>query len=360
MQTLGLYVLWFLFYSVVGWIYESAVCSIQEKRWVNRGFLNGPWIPIYGSGALLVILLFYRQPPIPIFPLFILCGVMDCTLEYITSWAMEKLFHARWWDYSNMRFHINGRVCLLGFCAFGVLSVVLLWWIHPALAAFTGRIPLGILWLADGIFLLLFLTDLAVTVRTVVALDQKLAELQRRIEEERQKAAAKFRVYREELEDRLEDLGDQIDRVQEKIRDSRHNADLESYRQQMEDRIAALLERLQESDLVDESRLEQLQQLWEQKRRQLMQLSRLPDEPLRFWGDKPPKTPRFWQHVQRHTQFRLMRAFPHLKAGERSEALESVRHQLTLEKSGHRFKLVKKSTGLDANAHPKDSSLDEK
>jgi uncharacterized membrane protein len=360
MQTLGLYVLWFLFYSVVGWIYESTVCSIQQKRWVNRGFLNGPWIPIYGSGALLVILLFYRQPPIPIFPLFILCGVMDCTLEYITSWAMEKLFHARWWDYSNMRFHINGRVCLLGFCAFGVLSVVLLWWIHPALAAFTGRIPLGILWIADGIFLLLFLTDLAVTVRTVVALDQKLAELQQRIEEERQKAAAKFRVYREELEDRLEDLGDQIDRVQEKIRDSRHNADLESYRQQMEDRIAALLERLRESEPGDESRLEQLQQLWEQKRRQLMQLSRLPDEPLRFWGDKPPKTHRFWQKIQRRTQFRLMRAFPHLNANERSEALESVRKQLTLEKSGHRFKLVKKSAGLDAKAASKDSSLDEK
>ena len=287
---------------------------------------------------------------------------MDCTLEYITSWAMEKLFHARWWDYSNMRFHINGRVCLLGFCAFGVLSVVLLWWIHPALAAFTGRIPLGILWLADGIFLLLFLTDLAVTVRTVWHSTKSWAELQRRIEEERQKAAAKFRVYREELEDRLEDLGDQIDRVQEKIRDSRHNADLESYRQQMEDRILALLERLRESDLVDEFRLEQLQQLWEQKRRQLMQLSRLPDEPLRFLGRQAAETPSVLAACAAAytVSYTRSRVFPHLKAGERSEALESVRHQLTLEKSGHRFKLVKKSTGLGANAHPKDSSLDEK
>ncbi len=121
--------LWFLLYSCIGWIYETILCSVKERRFINRGFLNGPYCPIYGVGAVVNLLALGRftNPVV----LFFAGAIMDCTLEYITSWGMEKLFHARWWDYSKKFLNINGRVCLLGAVAFGAFSVVLVLFMHP-------------------------------------------------------------------------------------------------------------------------------------------------------------------------------------------------------------------------------------
>ena len=121
--------LWFLLYSCIGWIYETILCSVKERRFINRGFLNGPYCPIYGVGAVVNLLALGRftNPAV----LFFAGAIMDCTLEYITSWGMEKLFHARWWDYSKKFLNINGRVCLLGAVAFGAFSVVLVLFMHP-------------------------------------------------------------------------------------------------------------------------------------------------------------------------------------------------------------------------------------
>lgn len=88
--------LWFLFYSFAGWVYESILVSVSERRLVNRGFLNGPICPIYGCGAVLAIVLLHdlHNP----FAVFLISSIGACMLEYVTSWGMEKLFHARWWD----------------------------------------------------------------------------------------------------------------------------------------------------------------------------------------------------------------------------------------------------------------------
>lgn len=103
--TLEHYFLWFLFYSFVGWMYESILVSCQQHRLVNRGFLNGPLCPIYGTGAILgVAILGNVHNPIII---FLISMVGATILEYTTSWVMEQLFHARWWDYSNFRFNLQ-------------------------------------------------------------------------------------------------------------------------------------------------------------------------------------------------------------------------------------------------------------
>lgn len=85
--------LWFLFYSFAGWVYESILVSVSERRLVNRGFLNGPICPIYGCGAVLAIVLLHdlHNP----FAVFLISSIGACMLEYVTSWGMEKLFHAR-------------------------------------------------------------------------------------------------------------------------------------------------------------------------------------------------------------------------------------------------------------------------
>ena len=102
--TLEYLFLWFLLYAFIGWVYESVLVSVSERRWVNRGFLNGPLCPIYGCGAVLAIVLLHDfTNPIEI---FLISSFGASILEYITSWGMEKLFHARWWDYSHYRFNI--------------------------------------------------------------------------------------------------------------------------------------------------------------------------------------------------------------------------------------------------------------
>ena len=131
--------LWFLFYSIVGWVWEVIICSIPQKKFINRGFLNGPYCPIYGWGACLDVAILGGIQQWWL--IFILSVVLTGVLEYATSYIMEKLFHARWWDYSNRKFNINGRVCLLGMVIFGVFSVLLLKFLHPAVAHVTSLIP---------------------------------------------------------------------------------------------------------------------------------------------------------------------------------------------------------------------------
>lgn len=179
MATLENLFLWFFIYCVIGWIWEVIVCSVPAKKFVNRGFLNGPYCPIYGAGALLVIT-FLRDIENPLL-LFLAGGAMTCTLEYITSWVMEKLFHARWWDYSNNRMNINGRVCLMGFAAFGALSVVVLKFVHPTVARLTGALaPLALSIISLALFTLM-LTDTVYTITRFSGFNAKLKELNEKL-----------------------------------------------------------------------------------------------------------------------------------------------------------------------------------
>ncbi|WP_236034422.1 putative ABC transporter permease [Bifidobacterium saguinibicoloris] len=165
--------LWFLFYSFCGWTYESILVSVQERRPVNRGFLNGPLCPIYGSGAVLAVVLLGGLHGRPL-AVFVVSAVGACALEYFTSWAMERLFHARWWDYSNFRFNLNGRICLLGALVFGVGGVVIVDVVQPQVAAVTAMIPLTVVhWLSLVLFVAV-VADTIVTVTGIVDLEGSL------------------------------------------------------------------------------------------------------------------------------------------------------------------------------------------
>ena len=153
--------LWVLLYSFIGWVYESIVVSVQERRLVNRGFLNGPICPIYGVGAVgAAVLLAPLRDPVPLFVAGAVCATV---LEYVTSWAMEKLFDARWWDYSQYRFNINGRVCLLGAVIFGTFSVVIVRWVQPLVWRLTLMVPPPAVHAAAAVCAILLCIDIAVT-----------------------------------------------------------------------------------------------------------------------------------------------------------------------------------------------------
>ena len=132
--------LYFILYSFLGWCCETVYCSVIQRRWVNRGFLNGPLCPVYGFGALLVLFLL-RDVRHSFTALFLSGMVVTSVLEYLTSYILEKLFHMHWWDHSHMRFNLNGRVCLLNSCEFGLLSVFVVMVLHPAVAGLVGKVP---------------------------------------------------------------------------------------------------------------------------------------------------------------------------------------------------------------------------
>lgn len=176
MEQVYLWFLYFLAYSIVGWACETVYCSIGKRRFVKRGFLYGPYCPIYGFGALIVLLItspFAKYPP-----LVFLCGVvLTSALEYFTSWLMEKLFHAKWWDYSNKRFNIHGRVCLLNSTLFGIMALALTYLIHPWMQTIFESIPKETLQTIAFFAGILFAGDFAYTLHNMQAFRKELAAL---------------------------------------------------------------------------------------------------------------------------------------------------------------------------------------
>ncbi len=176
MQEILPYFLYFWAYSFLGWVVESTFCSINEHKLINRGFLSGPICPIYGFGALIVILSLTPFLSHPLF-LFIDAVVLTSILEYFTSYAMEKLFHARWWDYSQHHFNLNGRICLATSLSFGGLSVFVMYVLHPGIVRLIGLLPQIVQGILGIVIVVLFAVDLSTTVRGMVAFQHRMERL---------------------------------------------------------------------------------------------------------------------------------------------------------------------------------------
>ncbi len=162
MQIYGIdikiYFLLFIIYAVIGWCMEVICKLIQYKRFIDRGFLIGPYCPIYGVGALLITFFLnkYTQDPIVLFVMaVVVCGI----LEYLTSYFMEKIYHARWWDYSNKKFNINGRICLSNLIAFGILGMFIMYISNPFLIGQLEKLTTTWLNIAFWTILAIFVTD---------------------------------------------------------------------------------------------------------------------------------------------------------------------------------------------------------
>ena len=205
MKTIETWFLWLMIYSVIGWVYESTICSIGQRKLINRGFLNGPYCPIYGTGAVLVLLVLGRiQNPVL---LFFAGAVLTCSLEYLTSWLMEKLFHARWWDYSKRKFNIGGRVCLIGAVVFGAFSVVLILVLHPWVKSLSDRLTDTALTWICAILLVGIVSDLIVTVKGLLGTHAVFAEYAVLLQQKRRELSEKLRLGAEEGRERIRERG---------------------------------------------------------------------------------------------------------------------------------------------------------
>ncbi|MBR1584087.1 MAG: putative ABC transporter permease [Clostridia bacterium] len=189
------YVLYFFIASTLGWIMEVVCKLIQFRRFINRGFLIGPYCPIYGFGAVIVTALLSRYTDAPAM-VFVMAMVLCGTLEYVTSFLMEKLFHARWWDYSHKRFNLNGRVCADTLIPFGLLGMLMIYVVKPLLFYWMDRWPGHTLqWACLGL-LVIFLSDVALST-TILSKIRKTATLSGEDDTE-----AITRAVREKLADR--------------------------------------------------------------------------------------------------------------------------------------------------------------
>ncbi|RVU98593.1 hypothetical protein EII22_01950 [Coriobacteriales bacterium OH1046] len=161
MANLPILIASFAIYSCAGWLFESILCSVSEKRFINRGFLNGPICPIYGAGALAAVLFLRGEPD----GMSLFCwGAVVCSLlEYLTSWVMEKIYHTRWWDYSDRFLNLNGRICVPATLLFGLFVVLVVRVIQPALEALFSMTDPQLLSAICGIFIAVLAIDLLVT-----------------------------------------------------------------------------------------------------------------------------------------------------------------------------------------------------
>ena len=157
-NNLCFYFVLFLIYSFIGWLMEISFTLYKDKTLVNRGFLMGPYCPIYGCGCILIILLLKRYLN-DFIALFIMSMVICSILEYLTSYIMEKLFKARWWDYSDRRFNINGRICLRTMIPFGLLGLFIMYVSNPFFFSIIEKIPGNILNIICIVLMLIFLVD---------------------------------------------------------------------------------------------------------------------------------------------------------------------------------------------------------
>lgn len=127
---MSIYFILFMIYSLIGWLYEFILAMFTEKKIINRGFLIGPYCPIYGTGCLLLVTCLKDFIEYPII-LFILSLLLCYLLEYVVGYTMEKIFKMRWWDYSNLKFNLNGYICLRFMLVFGIAGTIINYFVHP-------------------------------------------------------------------------------------------------------------------------------------------------------------------------------------------------------------------------------------
>lgn len=169
LKQIEIYFLLFCIYSFLGWVMEVLNTFRVEKKFVNRGFLVGPYCPIYGFGVLLITFLLKKYQD-DIVVTFIFSILICAILEYITSYIMEKIFHARWWDYSNRKFNINGRVCLENLMVFGILGCFIVYVSNPFLINTLNKLPNIALTIISFILLICNTVDTAISSNVIINL----------------------------------------------------------------------------------------------------------------------------------------------------------------------------------------------
>lgn len=324
-HTIYLLVFIFFMYAFLGWCAEVAYHAVTFGKFINRGFLNGPICPIYGVGALVVLLCLEPVADNGVL-LFLFSMVLTSMLEALTGLVLEKLFHARWWDYSEEPFHLGPYVCLKFSLLWGFACVFIIRLLHPFILFLIGLIPT----MAGTVLLSLFsaalVADLCATAATVTRIFRSLEVLEgigkeihtlsdklgERITDSALDAAELQKEGMEKLEIYKEHLGEKLESYKEQW-----DGKLEEYKEGLDTKKAQL-------STIWEELGEQADSLGERLEDQMLQLQVKLEEKqaeLRFRLSQNPLGRR-----------RILKAFPNLRSLDHQEALEKLRAAINRKK----------------------------
>lgn len=156
----------FIIYAFLGWCMEVCVALHDEKKLINRGFLIGPICPIYGVGVVLIMTLLNRYADDPLV-LFVMAVLVCSFLEYFTGYLMEKIFKARWWDYSHKKFNINGRICLDNLVAFGLLGLLVVYVLNPFFVGILNKVNDMVVIIVAIVLFILLIIDVSISFKII-------------------------------------------------------------------------------------------------------------------------------------------------------------------------------------------------
>lgn len=227
-MNLSKYFVYFILFSMMGWVYETIFCTVKGKKWENRGFLYGPVCPIYGVGAVSVAAisdaLEKNHVAAAWWQVFLVAVLGSVVLEYATSWGLERLFHAYWWDYSEVPLNINGRICLPASLGFGAAGLLVYYGIAPFTERMTAWIPTALMECLALLLMAVLAADMTLTVSALTDLERKVAAMEENLNQhmdqfvnsvaEKTQAASsqwneeRIRFSRENLEAHIREMGD--------------------------------------------------------------------------------------------------------------------------------------------------------
>ena len=168
-------IFYFIIYSFLGWCLESIYKTIIFKKPTNSGFLYGPFCPMYGIGAILMI--WAGQLSSNPIVIFIMAFLIFSVWEYLVAVIIEKLFKTKYWDYSDLKFNLQGRVCLKNSLYWGILGILLIYMIQPVIRNLTEMIPDDILVYVDVILMIAILVDTVITIFRIMFIDKKIRQV---------------------------------------------------------------------------------------------------------------------------------------------------------------------------------------
>lgn len=300
--------LWIFFaYAFLGWCTEVSYAALVSGKFVNRGFLNGPVCPIYGFGVVIVLLCLdpLRRN---LLLLFLGSVLLTSALEWVTGFVLERLFHQRWWDYSDQPFNLGGYICLRFSIAWGLACLFVVKLLHPTVLLAIRLIPKPVGLALLALMSLAMAVDLAATVRTIAKINRSLGQIDElaakiksasndfgeNLADRVLDAAEKGAGLREELEERTGDLREEL---------AERRADL---RENLADLKEELTDRWEERQLDQSLRRAQRQESLEELRRRLGEVM---DHPV--FGQR-----------------RLLSAFPKMRSLDHRQALEDLRRRM--------------------------------
>ncbi len=260
------WLVYFYFYCIFGWVFESTYVSLRTHKLTNRGFMKGPWLPLYGSGAILVLLvtLPYADHPVGVY----FAGMIAATiLEYVTGVVMVKLFKVRYWDYSYKKIQFQGHICLSSSLAWGGLSLLMVYVIHPPIVKFIAMWNENVVNILTFIVTICMAYDFANAFREAMdlrALIIQAEELKKRMEEV---VAEKREAFVETVEERREQFAQSVAESKEQLAESRERLaeSLDERKERFAETVSETRERIAESVAESKEQMAVRQQQWEKE-----------------------------------------------------------------------------------------------